>query len=66
MSYPYVNPNHVKECNCEDYPCCGHTDNIPTFDSDWLYCDRCGMTHKDFECDDDEWEEDDEVPDGTE
>jgi hypothetical protein len=78
VSYPYVNPNHVKECDCEDYPCCGHTDNIPLSPEDY-YCSDCGFSHLN-ECawnfDSDELycticgmahrEEDHEVPDGAE
>ena len=26
----HISPSHSKYCSCDDYPCCGHTDNIPS------------------------------------
>jgi|SRR5688572_5080030 len=58
----HIDPRHVRDCDCEDYPCCGHTDNIP---SDEPYeCDLCFTQHDpsancppDWEDEDDEEEE---------
>jgi hypothetical protein len=52
----------VKDCQCEDFPCCEHADNFPSTEPE--YCDLCGRYgHSPFECQDGEWQEDeDEVP----
>lgn len=35
----------VKDCECEDFPCCEHADNFPIMDSEAYYCDMCGFNH---------------------
>lgn len=62
MSYPYVSSRSVRDCDCEDYPCCGHTDNIP-FDNADLYCGICGMSHYEVDCPDDGLDDDEEEED---
>lgn len=43
MRYP------VKDCKCEDFPCCEHADNFP--DTEPEYCDACGgRGHSSFDC----------------
>lgn len=32
----------IKDCNCEDFPCCEHADNYP---AEPEYCDVCGYTY---------------------
>lgn len=42
-------PHPVKDCQCEDFPCCEHADNFP--DSEPEYCDLCGCYgHSPFAC----------------
>lgn len=36
MAYP------IKDCDCEDFPCCEHADNYP---AEPEYCDVCGYTY---------------------
>lgn len=51
-------PYPVKDCQCEDFPCCEH--NIPSEEPE--YCDLCGgYGHSPFECQGDLWDEE-EVP----
>ncbi len=42
MSYP------VKDCACEDFPCCEHADNFPAEEP--RYCDMCGGYHESLDC----------------
>ena len=35
----------IKDCDCEDFPCCEHADNYPVEDPMDLYCDQCGFSH---------------------
>ena len=37
----------IKDCNCEDFPCCEHADNYP---SEPEYCDMCGFAHRSIDC----------------
>lgn len=37
----------IKDCSCEDWPCCEHADNFPTEPE---YCDICGYTYYAVEC----------------
>lgn len=32
----------IKDCQCEDFPCCEHADNSP---SEPDYCEDCGIMH---------------------
>jgi hypothetical protein len=68
MTYP------IKDCKCEDFPCCEHADNYP---AEPEYCNMCGYTYytavcpcedryEDDEDDEDEVDEDESpVQDGT-
>jgi hypothetical protein len=53
-------PYPIKDCNCEDFPCCEHADNFGPPEPE--YCDVCGWTHSptlDCQAEDDdldEWE----------
>lgn len=52
-------PYPVKDCQCEDFPCCEHADNFPSEEPE--YCDLCsGYGHSAFECQVDVWGEFDE------
>jgi hypothetical protein len=31
----------VKDCQCEDFPCCEHADNFP--ETEPQYCEECGV-----------------------
>lgn len=62
----HIDPRHVKDCDCEDYPCCGHTDNIP---SDEPYeCDLCFTQHSPRANCPPDWEDEDaeELPEEEE
>lgn len=49
-------PTPVKDCRCEDFPCCEHADNFPIEEPE--YCGVCGSYgHYDGQCEVD-WEED--------
>lgn len=54
---------------CEDYPCCGHTDNNPcpgqTITDEPWYCDECGFNHAGFmvSCPADDWDDDEDTCD---
>lgn len=37
----------IKDCSCEDFPCCEHADNYP---SEPEYCDICGFAHRSIDC----------------
>lgn len=52
-------PYPIKDCDCEDFPCCGHGDNFPVEDPMDYYCDICGMCHT-GECLDDRYDSEDE------
>lgn len=55
MAYP------VKDCVCEDFPCCEHADNFP--DTEPEYCEVCGgYGHSGMQCPNDYWDEEEEVP----
>ena len=41
MAYP------IKDCSCEDFPCCEHADNYP---SEPEFCDDCGFAHRSIDC----------------
>jgi hypothetical protein len=32
----------IKDCQCEDFPCCEHADN---FETEPEYCDICGYNY---------------------
>lgn len=50
----------IKDCDCEDFPCCEHADNFPSEEPE--YCDLCGGSgHGSFECQDDTWQGEDEM-----
>lgn len=53
--YPYP----VKDCQCEDFPCCEHADNFP---SEPEYCDQCGYYHG-GPCPDNDYDDDEETED---
>lgn len=46
---------------CEDYPCCGHTDQDPcpgrSVISEPWYCDECGGYHHSLYCPVQDWDE---------
>lgn len=45
MSY-FPTSHTVKYCDCEDFPCCGHLDEVSSYGyDDAYYCDVCGTTH---------------------
>lgn len=49
----------VKDCSCEDFPCCEHADNFP--DTEPEYCDLCGAHgHSPLDC---AWGYDEPEPD---
>lgn len=56
--------NRYPECNCEDFPCCGHYDLV---EYEPEHCDNCGYMHRpgQFDCfegpDDDDEEDDEDV-----
>lgn len=55
MRYP------VKDCQCEDFPCCEHADNFP--DEEPEYCEVCGgYGHSGMQCENDYWDGEEEVP----
>ena len=47
-----------RDCDCEDFPCCGHgiTANSAESIEDY-YCDRCGSNHVSLYCPEDSDEE---------
>lgn len=60
-------PYPIKDCQCEDFPCCEHADNFPNEDPMAYYCDICGFSHSPNDCPDDgyyeeDYDEDDESP----
>jgi len=52
----------VKDCQCEDFPCCEHADNFPD-DDEPEFCEVCGIQgHSSFKCDHEEgWGDDDDL-----
>jgi len=57
------------DCNCEDYPCCGHYDLIYGDENEPQQCDMCGGFHSfaldcqdDYEEDEEDYEEDEDLP----
>lgn len=50
----------VKDCQCEDFPCCEHADNFPSEEPE--YCECCGgYGHNGMQCEAD-WEDEEEAP----
>jgi hypothetical protein len=53
-------PYPIKDCDCEDFPCCVHADNFG--DEGPPYCDQCGFNHfGDCFEDDEDLDEDEQV-----